>query len=71
MSDDPTYTEIKALLGQLELCLISRRQTSAPEGFSLMWKDKLHAFAFAMDNCGKGVQVLRETGENQWTWVFV
>lgn len=71
MSDNPTEVEVKALLEQLVLCLISCRQTSAPEGFSLVWNDRLYDYAFAMENQKKNVQVLRETGEDQWTWVFV
>lgn len=69
--DDPSDADVSRLLLQMESCMVATRQTNAPEGFVIVWRDKLHDFAFLMDYYGKRVMVLRETGGNNLTWCEV
>lgn len=67
MSDDPTADEVKRVLEQMESVMLSDKLSTGPTGFQIIWRNKLHEFAFLMAARGTHVHVLIDTG-HEYVW---
>lgn len=71
MSEEPTYAEVRDLLGQMVPIMVAHSTSKAPESFDLCWRYNLYETAKMLDYYNKNVYTLIETSDGEFTWSMV